>query len=174
MATGSTRCHLLCPLHWRALLQSLVSYSSQTWCCSNSVCIHYTSKEMKHSNMTPDKNRNSVHSLKCAAAVFSTTTANIIRGYNSYQCHFPQLFSVNSHETKKTQWDVVTTLKINWLWNTRRCEQRLKGTVSNMLEKLKQQYLSYDHASELLDTYRNIPLDSFWTNKYDCYSETQN
>ena len=51
--------------------------------------------------------------------------------------------------------------KINLLWNTRRREQRLKGTVSNMLEKLKQQYLLYDHASELLDTYRNIPLDSF-------------
>jgi len=63
--------------------------------------------------------------------------------------------------------------KINLLRNARRREQRLKGTVSNLLERLKQQRLLSDHAHELLDAYKDIPLDLFRTDKYDSYSETQ-
>ena len=184
LATWPKRCHLLCTLHRRRLLHSVVSKTFKpdavptVFSFTNPVRKRKVPKQRQSpSEAEATSSSTASSSVKTASvsemrAVTETSQGHVAStsttAFHTYAVGSPRKLKKHNEMLRVRLQQKTTALQ-----NARRRERRLQGTVSNLLKQLRQQRLLSDHADELLDAYSDIPLELFRTNKHDGYSETQ-
>jgi len=113
-----------------------------------------------------------VSTATCVASEASETPTvvnpSLTSAFHSYALSSPSKLKKQADTLRDQLRKRITALR-----NARRRETRLRGTVCNLLSKLRQRKLLSDYSSELLCAYEDIPLDLFRKRTHGSYSARQ-